>query len=518
VPLDPDNPPVRLGLMLEDAQAECVIGYEATLEGLNAAIPLALDTMRAELDAAPAHDAERGGPTPSERLAYVLFTSGSSGRPKGVRVEHGSVMNLAVGLDAALADIGVSGPVRWAWNASYGFDASLQAVVQWCHGATLHLLPAELRRDPMQLREYLSRESIQVLDTTPLQVEALLEVQGAPLPSLVVGGEAIGADLWGRIVAHYAGRSEGALNAYGPTETTVDATMARIEGALPRIGRPMANVRCLVLDRQGQEQPAGVPGELYIGGAGVSRGYAGREAETAERFVAVAGYAGRYYRSGDRVRWSADGSLEYLGRLDGQVKVHGYRIEPEEVAQTLRSEPDVASAAVVAREGTGGVRLMGYVVASADASVTDGWEDDLLDRLRVKLPSYMVPVVLVRLDQMPTTVNGKLDMRALSELAIAHPEPHRSPRDTTQMRLAEIWAELLGVDVAGIGLDTDIFALGAHSMLMMLLTEAIRSAFGVELTLRTLFDSPRLEAMAVHVSNAQAVLDGESSDLEQMQW
>jgi acyl carrier protein len=158
------------------------------------------------------------------------------------------------------------------------------------------------------------------------------------------------------------------------------------------------------------------------------------------------------------------------------------------------------------------------VVASADASVTDGWEDDLLDRLRVKLPSYMVPVVLVRLDQMPTTVNGKLDMRALSELAIAHPEPHRSPRDTTQMRLAEIWAELLGVDVAGIGLDTDIFALGAHSMLMMLLTEAIRSAFGVELTLRTLFDSPRLEAMAVHVSNAQAVLDGESSDLEQMQW
>ncbi|MFK2902290.1 AMP-binding protein, partial [Dyella jejuensis] len=143
--------------------------------------PLALDTaaLRAELAAAPAHDPVRSEPTPSDRLAYILFTSGSSGRPKGVRVEHGSVMNLAAGLDAALTDIGVSGPVRWAWNASYGFDASLQALVQWRHGATLYLLPAELRRDPMQLRAYLARESIQVLDATPLQVEALLEVQGA---------------------------------------------------------------------------------------------------------------------------------------------------------------------------------------------------------------------------------------------------------------------------------------------------------------------------------------------------
>jgi amino acid adenylation domain-containing protein len=502
VPLDPDNPPARLNLMLEDAQVSCVLGDEASLQALNVAMPLALDStaLRAELDMAPANDPVRDGPASSGRLAYVMFTSGSSGRPKGVRVEHGSVMNLAVGLDMALAGIGVSGPVRWAWNASYGFDASLQALVQWRHGATLHLLPTDVRRDPLQLREYLTRESIQVLDATPLQVEALLEVQGAPLPSLVIGGEAISASLWAGIVAHYAGRPEGALNAYGPTETTVDATMARIEGPLPRIGRPMANVHCLVLDRQSQAQPEGVPGELYIGGAGVARGYAGREAETAERFVELPGHTGRYYRSGDRVRWSEDGSLEYLGRLDGQVKLRGYRVEPEEVAQALRAEASVAAAAVVVREGTGGPRLVGYVVASTDAPLEAGWEDGLRDRLRMKLPSHMVPAALIRLDQLPTTVNGKLDMRALPE------EDERRidrvlPATRTEILVAEIWTEVLGC--TQIDVRDNFFTLGGHSLMATRVAARLLERLNIEVPLQGLFEEPQLIALSAAIDSGR---------------
>jgi amino acid adenylation domain-containing protein len=521
VPLDPDNPSARLRLMLEDAQATCVIGYEASLQGLEAAMPLALDTalLRAELEASVAQDPQRGDPTPSDRLAYILFTSGSSGRPKGVRVEHGSVMNLAAGLDAELAGIGVEGPQQWAWNASYGFDASLQALVQWRHGATLHLLSAELRRDPKQLREYLAKASIQVLDATPLQVEALLDVDGPALPSLVIGGEAIDARLWARITEHYSGRSAGALNAYGPTETTVDATVARIEGTVPRIGRPLANVRCLVLDSLGREQPEGVPGELYIGGAGVARGYAGLATETSERFVEVAGYTGRYYRSGDRVRWSRDGSLEYLGRLDGQVKIRGYRIEPEEVAQALRSEPGVASAAVVAREGTGGMRLVGYVVASAHTLVAAGWEDDLLERLRARLPGYMVPTALMRLDHLPITVNGKLDVRALPE------EDKRRigrmlPATPTEIIIAEIWSEVL--DRPEIDVRDNFFALGGHSLMATRVAARIAEAFRVEVPLRVFFDSPTIRALAAYleaevgtnVANAMADVYLEVSAME----
>jgi amino acid adenylation domain-containing protein len=502
VPLDPDNPSARLRLMLEDAQATCVIGYEASLQGLEAAMPLALDTalLRAELEASVAQDPQRGDPTPSDRLAYILFTSGSSGRPKGVRVEHGSVMNLAAGLDAELAGIGVEGPQQWAWNASYGFDASLQALVQWRHGATLHLLSAELRRDPKQLREYLAKASIQVLDATPLQVEALLDVDGPALPSLVIGGEAIDARLWARITEHYSGRSAGALNAYGPTETTVDATVARIEGTVPRIGRPLANVRCLVLDSLGREQPEGVPGELYIGGAGVARGYAGLATETSERFVEVAGYTGRYYRSGDRVRWSRDGSLEYLGRLDGQVKIRGYRIEPEEVAQALRSEPGVASAAVVAREGTGGMRLVGYVVASAHTLVAAGWEDDLLERLRARLPGYMVPTALMRLDHLPITVNGKLDVRALPE------EDKRRigrmlPATPTEIIIAEIWSEVL--DRPEIDVRDNFFALGGHSLMATRVAARILERLDIEVPLQGLFEEPELIALAAAIDSGR---------------
>jgi amino acid adenylation domain-containing protein len=503
VPLDPDNPPARLRAMREDAQAACVIGQGSLLEALGVDPPLALAldaaSLAADLEAAPAEDLERAGATPPERLAYVMFTSGSSGRPKGVRVEHGSVTNLAVGLEAALAGIGVAGAVRWAWNASYGFDASLQALVQWRHGATLHLLPADLRRDPVRLRAYLEACSIQVLDATPLQVEALLEAGGPPLPSLVVGGEAIAADLWSRIAAHYAGRAEGALNVYGPTETTVDATASPIVGASPRIGRPLANVRCLVLDGGGREQPDGVAGELYIGGPGVARGYACPEAGAPERFVELDGHAGRYYRSGDRVRWDADGSLEYLGRLDGQVKVRGYRIEPEEVAQALRSEPGVASAAVVARSEAGGARLVGYVVASGPLAGAD-WEAGLLDRLRERLPGYMVPSALVRLDRLPTTANGKLDVRALPAPVLQRRPPAGTLLRPAQRLIAHIWSRQLELD--RVGLDENFFELGGQSLLAARTAARIADVFRVDVPLRLFFDGATVRALTAHVDAA----------------
>ena len=389
VPLDPRQPASRLAFQLADCGAPVVLAQASLLPHLPLggahAVPLDGD-LAAESDTAFASGA---GP---DNLAYVIYTSGSTGRPKGVMIRHGALAHLARALRRAVyAGIAGDGPLRVAVNAPLAFDASVKQLVQWAHGHSLHVIPEGVRADGEALLAHLRRHRLDVLDVTPAQlrllVEAGLTAPGGEHPRLVlVGGEAVDGPLWESLST--AGTPV-FQNVYGPSECTVDATSRRITaGVAPALGRPIPNVSIRVLDARGEPAPIGVPGELTIGGAGVGRGYLGRPALTAERFVPDPFGAGpgergaRLYRSGDLARWRPDGELEFLGRGDDQVKIRGFRVELGEIEATLSRHPGIAAAVVTARAGgsAGDLRLAGYAVPRRAAV-------DLGGRPRFRLPN-----------------------------------------------------------------------------------------------------------------------------------
>jgi amino acid adenylation domain-containing protein len=506
MPIDPEYPPARGLGMLEDSDARVLLTHAALAQRFAGIETLCLDT---------ASFAERCRLAPDTRLAradtgltqshmcYVIFTSGSTGRPKGVIVEHRSLMNLGEGLQRELDAADVRGPIRWAWNASVAFDASLQALLQLSQGSTLHLLSEERRLEPAALARYLREHRIDVLDATPLQVEMMLDHarDEGEWPLLVIGGDAIGEALWSRIAALSAGGTARAINVYGPTETTVDATAAPIKGRRPNLGRPLANVRAYVVGPQGQLQPPGVPGELWIGGAGPARGYAGREELTAERFttLAIDHCRDRVYRTGDTVRWSRSGVLEFIGRNDDQAKIRGRRVEIGEIEARLREAPGVSAGVVLAREdGLGGRDLVAYVVPSSRTMGEHG-VDALREHLAATLPDYMVPAYWVALDALPMTVSGKLN-RALLPAPVMFTSARIAPSGDVELRLARIWSELLRIDLDRIGADTNFLLSGGHSLLTMRLLNAVRAVFGLELSLKALFEAADLRAMAAMIA------------------
>jgi amino acid adenylation domain-containing protein len=309
---------------------------------------------------------------------YLMFTSGSTGFPRAVMIEEGALFNLRHALSAALGEAPSGAGRRVSLNAPLFFDAAVKQLVQLATGATLYLVPEEVRRDPVALVRWLEAEQLEVLDTTPAQLKQLLAAglgaAGHWTPAVaLIGGEALEAQSWRALAGLPQMRS---YNVYGPTECTVDATACRIEAQAGRvvIGKPLSNVRLYVLDEEQEPVAVGMRGELYIGGAGVGRGYAGEPGLTVERFVADAfgGEAGaRLYRTGDEVRWLAEGEVEYLGRVDEQVKVRGYRVELGEIAAVLREHEGVREAVVVARGQGEEVRLIGYVVGHAGASAAE---------------------------------------------------------------------------------------------------------------------------------------------------
>ncbi|MBV9774988.1 MAG: amino acid adenylation domain-containing protein, partial [Gemmatimonadetes bacterium] len=494
VPLDPALPAARLAWMLADSGARVLLAHERLLASLpeHGAEVLCLDRDAAEIaaesDAAPETLA---GPA---SLAYLIYTSGSTGTPKGVGVAHGGLRNVALGY---VDTLGIAPEDRVLQFASPAFDASVsEMVMALAGGAALHLASPEALRPGDPLADTLRSRGISVATLPPAALAVLPEGEYPALRVLAVAGESCPADLAAR---WSAGRRF--FNLYGPTETTIWATAFEHDGAAGRlpVGRPIPGARAYVLDALGEPVPVGAPGELCVGGVGVARGYLGRADLTAERFVPdpFAGEPGaRLYRTGDRARWRADGTLDFLGRVDEQVKLRGFRIEPGEVEAALRRHPAVREAVVVARDAASGVpgdrRLVAYVVAAEGRTVD---AEELRAHLRTFLPEYMVPAALVALDGLPVTSSGKVDRRALP--APDGPTGAReyvAPRSATEEVLAGIWREVLGVE--RVGVHDSFFDLGGHSLLATRLVSRIREAFLAEIPLRVLFEAPTVARLA----------------------
>ena len=504
LPLDPAYPAERLAYMRDDSGAALLV-TQASLRGLLPAD--GVRTVSVDGDAAAIAEHPPTPPEPAvdpENAAYVIYTSGSTGRPKGVQVTHANVASFFAGMDER---VGGTIPGSWLAVTRTGFDIHVLELLWTLARGFRVVVQPELEGSAAgetPARE-LSRHAITHLQCTPSLARVMIEDAGAGalagLERVLLGGEVLPPELAATLAAAVPG---GVVNLYGPTETTVWSTTHEVDapGAVP-IGRPIANARVYVLSEALRPLPVGVPGELYVAGPGVTRGYLRRPALTAERFVPdpFGGEAGgRMYRTGDRARWRADGVLEYRGRLDAQVKVRGVRIEPGEVEAALREHPAVRECAVVAREGGAGeARLVAYLVAEGDAPPADA----LRAHLRERLPEYMVPQAVVALERLPLTPGGKLDRRALpAPEHTAERERYVAPRRPVEEVLAGIWAELLEVERPGV--RDDFFALGGDSLLIMRLISRVRTAFGVELPIRAVFSTPTLEALSAEVERLGA--------------
>ncbi|WP_143064704.1 non-ribosomal peptide synthetase, partial [Streptomyces colonosanans] len=495
LPLDPDYPAARLEFMVSDARPELLITSSAFDDrplGPQEPDRLVLDSPEATalLETLPETD-PRSAVAP-DNPAYVIYTSGSTGRPKGVVVSHAGVSSLVA---AQVERFAIDTHSRVLQFASPSFDASVSELfTALLTGATLVLPP------PGSPLSALTDPAIGVTHVTLMPSVLAAVPEGAlSVSTLVVAGEVCSPEL----VQRWApGRRM--INAYGPTETTVCAMMSAPLtpcGQVPPIGRPITNARAYVLDERLQPVPAGVPGELYVAGAGLARGYLNRPGLTAERFVAnpYGSSGARMYRTGDLVRWGGAGLLEYVGRADSQVKLRGFRIEPGEIEATLGRHPRVAQAAVVVREDRpGDQRLVGYVVPTDDSDPMDLGE--LRTFVSGLLPDYMVPSVVLPLDALPLTPNGKLDRRSLP--APAYAASGRGPRDAREEALCAVFAEVLGLE--RVGIDDSFFDLGGHSLLATRVTSRIRTVLGVEVPLRDLFEAPSVARLAEHVAGAGA--------------
>ncbi|TMC05162.1 MAG: amino acid adenylation domain-containing protein [Chloroflexi bacterium] len=491
LPLDLSHPAERLRHALAESGAEVVVTHSA----LAGRIPA--PGLRAVLvDGAGAEDGgDALAPTARpENLAYVLFTSGSTGVPKGVMVEHRSVVAFVRGIAGAY---GIDGRDSLLQFAALGFDVSVFDVfAALLTGARLVVAGDRERAEPRLLTELLRSERVTVAELPPV----LLPLLDPDLPDLrlvSVGGETFP----GQLVERWTRGGRRFVNGYGPTETTVAVTLKECAGSwerTPPIGRPMANHQALVLDGGLRPLPPGVPGELCVAGAGVARGYAGRPALTAACFVpnphpTVPGE--RIYRTGDLARWLPDGDLEFAGRLDRQVKVRGFRVELAEVEAVLGGHPAVVRCAVEVAGDGGGTSLVAYVEPAAGAGATSG---SLRDYAADRLPAYMVPARVVVLDRIPLTANGKIDRRALPAPDDSRPDgvaAFVAPRTELERRIAaEVFAAVL--ELTGVGVTDDFFALGGNSIQAMQAVSRLRSVAGVEVPLADFFETPTVERLA----------------------
>ena len=444
-------------------------------------------------------------PAVASNLAYVIYTSGSTGKPKGVMIQHRSAVNLANALRHSIYP--ASEHLRIGLNAPFAFDASVKQLVQLLSGHTLYIVPEELRPDAARLRDFINENSLDVLDCTPSQLKLLLEAGTLSTSLVLVGGEALDSSLWSSLSAQTATRF---VNVYGPTECTVDATSCEVRSSQqPSLGRPLPNVHAYVLDDQLQPVPMGIDGEFYIGGYGLARGYLNRPDLTAARFVPdpfSTTPGARLYRTGDRARFLPDGTLEFLGRLDEQVKLHGYRIELGEIESLLAGHGNVRRVVVVVRDE----QLVAYVVPrQASETLTD----ELRALLRQSLPEYMVPTTFAFVDALPLTRHGKVDRNALpapDTADRARSNEYVKPRNEVEQIIAAIWQKVLQVE--RVGRDDNFFDLGGHSILMVKVHAELRAAFNHDLSIVELFKHPTVGSLAQYFAN----LNGQRPNLQKV--
>jgi amino acid adenylation domain-containing protein len=516
VPLDPAYPPERRAHMLRDSGVRVLVTHAHLREGLPAEVEALCPESECALPDAQSPPRPASGARP-RNLAYVIYTSGSTGTPKGVMVDHAQVVRLFRSTAGACR---FGAQDVWMLFHSAAFDFSVWEM--WgalLHGGRLVVVPYETSRSPEAMRELVLREGVTVLNQTPSAFRALIQADLAasadgapgalPLRLVVFGGEALDPRTLLPWLERYGDERPRLVNMYGITETTVHVTWRPLTlddaraGAGSPIGVPLADLRAYVLDRHLEPVPVGVPGELFVGGAGVARGYLGRPGLTAGRFVPDpygGERGGRLYRSGDRVRWSARGELEYLGRTDAQVKVRGFRIEPGEIEAALRAQEEVREAVVLAREDVpGDPRLVAYLVPAPGRTPDPA---ELRRRLRARLPEYMVPAAFVAVERIPLTSNGKVDRRALPAPGREGAERggYAAPRTDEEKTLAAIWAEVLGVE--RVGMHDSFFDLGGHSLLLPQVQRRVSEAFRTRLPIVELFRHPTVAALAEHLRGA----------------
>jgi amino acid adenylation domain-containing protein len=506
LPLDASYPMARLVTMLEDSQAPVLLTQERladTLPALSGHV-ICLDTDWDRIGRKSTENPARI--TNPANLAYVIYTSGSKGQPHGVEVSHSALLNLVNWHQEAFE---VSPADRATQIASPSFDASVWEVWPYlCCGASLHLPPEDVRLSPALLQEWLiSRDVTISFVPTPL-ADLMIGMEWPAtlqLRILLTGGDQL----------HQHSRDAHRftlVNNYGPTENavvTTSGTVVSCENALawPSIGFAIANTRCYVLDETLRPAPLGVRGELYIAGRGLARGYLRQAALTAERFIPNplgAEPGARIYRTGDAVRQLADGSFEFLGRLDQQVKIRGFRIELGEIETLLSQHPTVDQCAVLARtpETSEDKQLVAYVVSKPDAVPEPG---ELRRYLQERLPDYMVVAHFVMLDEMPLTSNAKVDRRALLAIDYVGAEVERAyvaPRTQVEEVLADIWAEVLGRE--RVGIDDDFFELGGHSLLATQVIARVRDTFQVTLPVRTVFEARTIADLSLALTTNEA--------------
>lgn len=509
VPLDPAYPPERLAFMLADAQVSVLLTQEnlvATLPNHHAQVVYLDADWKSISEASHQPYPNRAIP---DNLAYIIYTSGSTGKPKGVEITHRALVNFLTAMGQTL---GLSQTDSLLSVTTLSFDiAALELYLPLILGAKVIILPRDSAANGIQLSQQLAQTQATVMQATPATWRLLLAAgwqQSSPL-KILCGGEALSCDLANQLLA----RGTEVWNLYGPTETTVWSAVYKVESqedqGIVAIGRPIANTEFYVLDSHQQPVPIGVPGELYIGGVGLARGYWHRAELTTEKFLTIDHLAKpdalppRVYKTGDLVRYRADGILEYLGRIDEQVKVRGFRIELGEIETILTQHPAVAETAIALRQDErDNPSLVAYVVLQPEQILTSSQVRHFLAQ---KLPSYMIPSALRVLDKLPLTPNGKINRRALPapNWSQRHPEQtYIAPRTTIEEVIAGIWTQVLGVQQVGV--QDNFFDLGGHSLSATQVMSRVRKVFQVELPLRTLFESPTVASLA---DSIQAIQD-----------
>lgn len=508
LPLDPLNPAPRLALMAQDAQISVLMTRQGDENKFaQGSWPIiVLDEFGRIMEApASSRPAAMRTETDPKTLAYVIYTSGSTGNPNGVEVTHENLLNLVRWHQQAFE---VTAGDRASQIASVGFDAAVWEIWPYlATGGSVHIPEEQVTRDPEQLRNWLVAEGVTMSFVPTPMAELLL---GLPWPEQT----ALRVMLTGADTLHRyppAGLPFQLVNNYGPTECTVVTTSGRIppndSNALPPIGWPIANTQVYILDESGRPTPAGTEGEMHIGGAGVVRGYRNRPELTAQRFIPdlfAAENGGRLFKTGDVVRLLADGQIGFVRRMDDQVKVRGFRIEPDEIATAINRHPRVAQSVVVARQAAQGERhLVGYVVPGPEGPPTPR---ELRDFLQVRLPHYMVPDIFVQLEKLPRSTNGKINRSGLdapTEANTLRDHAFAAPVTETEKTVAGLLANLLGVEQVDV--ETNFFELGGHSLVGAQLIARVRNVFGVEMRLRVLFEGPTVAKLSAEIERLKAL-------------